>query len=144
MIKNERQYRITKALADRFVRGIADAVAQPNAVVHPRLRKAELDGMRSQLEELRAALREYKSLRSGKRRVLPLGSIEELSTTLIQARIAAGLTQEELAARLGLKPQQVQRYEATSYRSASLQRVNEVVRALGVTLRRPTEIRLAS
>jgi ribosome-binding protein aMBF1 (putative translation factor) len=144
MIKNERQYRITKAQADRFERSMAETMTSPNPAIHPKLRKAELDALRSQLDDLRSELREYEALRSGKRRVLSLASIEELSRTLIQARIAAGLSQEELALRLGLKPQQVQRYEATNYRTASLQRVNEVGRALGVTLRRPVELRLVS
>jgi ribosome-binding protein aMBF1 (putative translation factor) len=144
MIKNERQYRITKAQVDRFERGMAETMTKPNPAIHPKLRKAELDALRSQLDDLRSEIREYEALRSGKRRVLSLTSIEELSRTLIQARIAAGLSQEELASKLGLKPQQVQRYEATNYRTASLQRVNEVVRALGVTLRRPVELRLVS
>jgi ribosome-binding protein aMBF1 (putative translation factor) len=89
-------------------------------------------------------MREYEALRSGKRRSLALESIEELPKTLIQARIAAGLSQEELAAKLGLKPQQIQRYEATNYQGASLERVNAVVRVLGLKLRRGTELRLVS
>ena len=142
MIKNERQYRITKTQAGRFKQAIAHAKAEPNPATHPRLRKAELDGLRSQLEDLRRDLRAYEELRSGKRRAVPLDSIEELPKMLIQARIAAGLSHEELAAKLGLKPQQIQRYEATNYQSASLGRVNAIVRALGVKLRRPAELQL--
>ena len=64
---------------------------------------------------------------------------------LIQARIAAGLSQEELAAKLGLKPQQIQRYEAGNYQGAtSLGRVNPILRALGVKLRPGAELRLVS
>jgi HTH-type transcriptional regulator/antitoxin HigA len=76
--------------------------------------------------------------------VATLDSLEKLSTTLIQARIAAGLSQAELATRLGIKPQQIQRYEATDYQSASLERVNEIMRVLGVRLRHPVELRLVS
>ena len=54
----------------------------------------------------------------------------------MQARIAAGLNQKDLADRLGLKEQQVQRYEATGYQSASLARLREVVDALGVKVRK--------
>jgi transcriptional regulator with XRE-family HTH domain len=49
---------------------------------------------------------------------------------LIRARISAGLSQRELAARLGLKEQQIQRYEATNYETASLRRVLEIAAAL--------------
>jgi ribosome-binding protein aMBF1 (putative translation factor) len=120
MIKNERQYRITKAHAQRFEQAIADLQATPKPAIHPKLRKAELDGLRSQRQDLERELRDYEELRSGKRRAIPLDSIEDLPKTLIQARIAAGLSHEELARRIGLKPQQIQRYEATNYQSASL------------------------
>ncbi len=144
MIKNERQYRITKAHAEKFARTIAEAKARPNSTIHPKLRRAELEGLSSQLDDLKRELHEYETLRSGKRRVIALESIDELHKTLIQARIAAGLSQEELAARLGLKPQQIQRYEATNYQSASLERVNEIMRTLGVRLRHRAELRLVS
>lgn len=144
MIKNERQYRITKAHARRFEQTIADVQSTPKPTIHPKLRKAELDGLRSQLEDLERELRDYEGLRSGKRRAILLDSIEGLPKTLIQARIAAGLSHEELARRIGLKPQQIQRYEATNYQSASLERVNEIVRALGVKLRHPAELRVVS
>jgi ribosome-binding protein aMBF1 (putative translation factor) len=144
MIKNERQYRITKAQAERFAQSIAQVEARPNPAIHPRLRRAQLDGLRSQLDDLKRELREYEALRSGKRRVIALESIEDLPKTLIQARIAAGLSHEDLATRLGLKPQQIQRYEATNYQSASLERINEIMRTLGVRLRRRAALRLAS
>ena len=144
MIKNERQYRITKAQAERFQQALAEVSARPSPGVPRALHKAQLDGMKSQLEDLRGEMREYEALRSGKRRSLALESIEELPKTLIQARIAAGLSQEELAAKLGLKPQQIQRYEATNYQGASLERVNAVVRVLGLKLRRGAELRLVS
>lgn len=144
MIKNERQYRITRAQAEKFERAIAGAMAKPSPGLHPALRKAQAAGLKSQLEDLRREIREYEILRSGKRKIIVLDSIEELPKTLIQARIAAGLSQEELAAKLGLKPQQIQRYEATNYQSASLERVNEIVRVLGVRLRHKAELRLVS
>jgi ribosome-binding protein aMBF1 (putative translation factor) len=144
MIKNERQYRITKAHAGKFARTIAEAEARLNPAIHPKLRRAELEGLASQLEDLKRELYEYETLRSGKRRVITLESIEELPKTLIQARIAARLSQEELAAKLGLKPQQIQRYESTNYQSASLERVNKIMRTLGVRLRHRAELRLVS
>jgi ribosome-binding protein aMBF1 (putative translation factor) len=144
MIKNERQYRITKSSVKHFEQTIAALASKPNRSLHPKLRKAELDGLRSQMEELRTELREYEALRLGKRSRIALKSIEELPKSLIQARIAAGMTQEDFAAKLGVKPQQVQRYEATDYRSASMERIRQVIRVLGVELRVPAELRLVS
>lgn len=144
MVKNERQYRISKAQTEKFRRAVQEFSNTPPRAAHPVLRKAQMDTLKSQLADLQRDLHVYERLKSGKQKVIALGSLEELPQTLIQARIAGGLSQEELAAKLGLKPLQVQRYEATAYQSASLERVTQVARVLGVKLRQPAEIRLAS
>jgi ribosome-binding protein aMBF1 (putative translation factor) len=144
MIKNERQYRITKAQAEKFRRAIQEFPQSQPRAIPPALRKAQMDALKSQLADLQQELTAYERLKSGKQKVVALRSLEELPKALIQARIASGLSQEELAAKLDLKPQQVQRYEATEYQSASLERVTEVARVLGVKLRHPAEVRLAS
>ena len=54
---------------------------------------------------------------------------------LIHARIASGLSQKELAERLGMPEQQIQRYEATDYESVSFARIMEIVEALQEVLR---------
>jgi HTH-type transcriptional regulator/antitoxin HigA len=51
---------------------------------------------------------------------------------LIVARIARGLSQRELAEKLGIKEQQIQRYEADRYRTISLQNFRRVADLLGV------------
>lgn len=135
MIKNERQYLTTKAQAEKIEQALSRAVKGRSKVpMHPLLRKAEQDALRSQLGDLKRELREYETLRSGGRKALARTSLDELPRTLIQARIAAGLSQMDLAERLGLKEQQIQRYEATDYSSASLSRVQQVARALGLRL----------
>jgi ribosome-binding protein aMBF1 (putative translation factor) len=138
MIKNEREYRITKAQTEKFAQALARLAKEPEQAteVHPLLQKAQEEALRSQLADLQAQLAEYEAIRSGKQGTLELETVEELPRLLIRARIAAGLSQKELAKRLGLKEQQIQRYEATEYASASLARVMEVVRALGIGVRK--------
>jgi ribosome-binding protein aMBF1 (putative translation factor) len=144
MIKNERQYRITKAQAQRFDQALKTVLAEISGAPLPKLKRAEVNAMQSALADLRRDLKEYESLRTERRRVIALNAIEDLPGVLIQARIASGLTQEQLASRLGVKPQQVQRYEATNYRSASLERVNATLRARGVKLQHRAVLRLVS
>jgi transcriptional regulator with XRE-family HTH domain/cytidylate kinase len=135
MVKNERQYRITKSEAQKFRLAIERLESKPlDPEVHPLLAKAELDGLRSQLEELDEDIRQYEALRSGEQKIAPINSIQDIPQRLIEARIRAGLTQEELAQKIGLKPQQLQRYEATDYGSASLTRVSEIAEVLNVGL----------
>ena len=52
--------------------------------------------------------------------------------TVIEARIAARLTQRELAERLGVPEQQVQRWEANEYAGVGLDRLQTIADALGV------------
>ena len=137
MIKNERQCRITRAQAEKFKNAIAELEsAAETQGVHPMLHTAQIDALKSQLGDLQAELREYEDLQSGARPIVELGSFEDLPRALVQARIAAGLSQRQLATKLGIKEQQVQRYEATDYQSASLARVSEVVSTLGLRIRK--------
>jgi DNA-directed RNA polymerase specialized sigma subunit len=138
MIKNERQYRITKSAAEQFELALAelpkgsDQNREPNSQLWEELEK---NALQSQLDTLHREIEEYELLQSGQEPMLELQSLDELPKSLIRARIAAGLTQKELAARLGLPEQQVQRYEATEYASANLTRVLEVTHALGMKVR---------
>lgn len=133
MITNERQYRITQTA----IRGFAEALDRLEAEeAHrpPEMRRIMREAIESQLEELHEQVTEYDNLRSGRVQVLELNSLNELPDALIRARIAAGLTQKELAGRLGIKEQQIQRYEATRYAGVSLERIQSVAAALGARI----------
>jgi len=143
MITNERQYRITKAQLAKLTKAvqtfdIEDVATRTGSKV---LAEAELHALRSEQEVLTKQLREYEELKSGALTVLRAGSLEELPGLLIRARIAAGLSQRKLADSLGLKEQQIQRYESEHYASASLRRLGEVARALGLNVSQKAEIR---
>ena len=134
MIKNERQYRITKNQVDRFSRALDHLRRQPAEAtdVHPLIAKAQEDALQSQLVDLEEQLQEYEALKAGYFDLSALNVVAELPTVLIKARIAQGLRQKDLAEQLGLKEQQIQRYEATDYATASLTRIKEVANALGM------------
>jgi ribosome-binding protein aMBF1 (putative translation factor) len=141
VIKNEKQYRITKAQVRRFQDAIAELASQKRpANISPRLWEAQRQAAQSQMEELQEQAEAYERLQIGKSKDVILDAVEDLPKALIRARIAAGMTQEGLARRLGVKPQQVQRYEATEYESASFARIRKVVRALGLTMPKPIRL----
>jgi ribosome-binding protein aMBF1 (putative translation factor) len=139
MIKNERQYRITKAQAQKFTQALADLenCAKDKRPENPLLFQAQMSALESQLDEFHDELMEYEALTAHSEDeplVFELTSLQGLPLALIKARIAAKLSQKDLAERLGLKEQQIQRYEATDYASANLARVIEVSQILGITL----------
>lgn len=136
MITNERQYRITKAQADKFEQALAQLQAQREEThIHPLLQQAEQDALQSQLDDLHDELEEYDTLKTGEFLAPEIEKISEIPTCLIRARVASGMTQRELAEQLGLKEQQIQRYEANEYASASFARVNKIADVLTQVLK---------
>lgn len=141
MIKNEKQYRITKAQARRFEEALVELTRQQRPTnITPRLWQSQRDAAECQLQELQEQIDAYERLHLGKSKELVLEAVEDLPKTLIRARIASGMTQEGLALRLGVKTQQVQRYEATEYESASFARIRKVVQALGLRMPKPARL----
>lgn len=59
-------------------------------------------------------------------------SLLDIGPELVRARRARGMSQRELAGLLGVRQQQIARWEASGYRTASLARVAAAAAALGV------------
>ena len=86
--------------------------------------------LRGTLSLSRLQLSEYEALKAGDFELDQLGVVSGLPAMLIKARIARGMSQRDLAERIGLKEQQIQRYEATDYASVSLSRIKDIVGGL--------------
>ena len=139
MITNEKQYKSTRLQIARFQEALA-ALDGASVTLPPVLAQAQRDALASQLEELREEADLYDRLRAGQVTQFAAESLAALPDILIQARVARGLSQRELGDYLGLKEQQIQRYEAERYRSASLDRLVEVSDALGVQIAKRAEL----
>lgn len=138
MITNEVQYRATKAHLDRFDEAAANIESRPGK--RTKLDQLELDAVRSQADDLRAELADFEQLRGGALSTFEAPSLEELATVLVRARIARGWTQRQLAEKLGVAEQQIQRYEANDYRSTSLARLCDIADTLGVVIAQRGEL----
>lgn len=131
MIFSDRQLTVAKTERDKLRAALA---ASPTANVGDDawIKDIERDALASQIADIEAEISEYEMLKSGQVAFTERYSLAELPSVLIQARIAKGLSQTDLAAQLKMKPQQVQRYEATDYMGASLARLIEISDLLGV------------
>ena len=137
LITNEKQYRIGQTLVKKFETALAPVVAGATGLVdskRAKILKARRDYMQGQLAELRQHLGEYEQLKSGGVKNLAVHGFGDIPLALIRARVVAGLTQADLALRLGVKAQQVQRDETNLYRHASFERIEQIARVLGVAL----------
>jgi hypothetical protein len=144
MIMTDLQYEITQEWVGRFQEALDQVRLQldegdDNA---QKLRRIYEAAFRSQRDTLQAQLAEYDELRSGRPITVRIDSFADLAKTLIKARIAAGLTQRDLAERLEVPEEEVQRDEETEYDEVCLTRLTDVAEVLGLTI--GTEIALPS
>ena len=133
MIKNNKQLALTKKRIDEFTT-VINELENDKSRFSPLLAKAQIDALIYQKNELLKEVEQYELLLTGDLAVLDVNSISDLPKALIMSRISMGLTQKDLAERLGMKEQQIQRYENTEYSAASFSTLISVVNALDLKI----------
>jgi len=136
IIANERQEREASSLIDRITHALSSE--QVLKAVVQGLPAEVIDGVRESLmterNELIGSLQAYQRAQNGEPQELKSRAGSDLGSLLIAARVARGWKQKDLARRLFLPEQQIQRYEAERYRNITLAGLIRVARALGVCL----------
>ncbi len=132
MITNDVQYRNTKTVLEQFRTAAANLEAGLAEAADRKLHQLQIDAALAQIEDLVVEVDEYDQLRSGETTLFTADGLGEISTLLIQGRIARGWSQRRLGEQLGIAEQQIQRYEANGYATASLVRLCEIAEALGL------------
>jgi DNA-binding XRE family transcriptional regulator len=131
MIRSEQEYR--KAL-ERLEQDLVVLEKQKTQLEELGLKGEELtralQPIQSFHEQLREEVEMYERMKRG-----DLGALRNLTSIgrwLIGVRIAKGLTQQQLAERLGVAPSQVSRDENNDYHGISVDRAQRILEALGV------------
>ena len=132
MIQNEHQYKVTQNKLKDLEKAL-DELCQIKDTLHLRKFLSRKNGLQVAIDNLKEEIEEYDSLKQ-QQTLIRIASIRELPLALIKARITMGMTQKELAQKMGVKEQQVQRDEANQYSSAGFQRVAAVAEALNVKI----------
>ncbi|MFT3826498.1 MAG: helix-turn-helix transcriptional regulator [Chitinophagaceae bacterium] len=133
MIKNEKQYKISgKKLKEieSEIEKISTATEQ-----HPLRNKLLLASLQNVKTELETDLQNYDSLKNASVEVLKERQIKDLPTLLIEYKIASGLTQKEFSEKLGLKEQQLQRYEADNFKGVTFKNLLRFLDAVGLEIK---------
>ncbi len=138
IILNEKELRDAKARLSK----LTDALASEETFKHvvaglpPEVVSQVTRIMKVERGDLQDAIDAYQNAKeNGRAKDLEVHAKADPGVTLIVARIAKGYSQKELAWRLGLKEQQVQRYEADRYSSISIKNYGRIASLLGVHLR---------
>lgn len=133
MILNDRQYRIASSQL-RKLQALIDTGVKDKSIPDW-VQEAQSSGIKSQIDDIKMQIKEYELLKSGKKTFAAVSDIQHLGLTLIQARILKGLTQGDLADKLGMSEQQIQRYEASEYKGANLSRLTEIANVLNIRIK---------
>lgn len=133
MIKNERQFKISKNQVRQFELILSKLTTEFQASGDLKL-KMQIDALETDVSKLNAEIKEFERLKSGAVKVISANSFHDLPDVIIKARIARALTQKDLALKLGMKEQQIQRYETNNFASASFSILAKIVDALDITI----------
>jgi DNA-binding MarR family transcriptional regulator len=95
--------------------------------------KRAIDPFRSFHEQLAEEVASYERLKRGD--IAEIENLHGLGHALVALRIALGLTQRELAERLGVHESQVSRDERNEYHNVTVERASRILDALGVRMK---------
>ena len=134
MIRNEREYR--EALS-RLKRDGEVITNQRQALVESGLSEEEVDRGLGPLLSFQAQLEEEVEWyeRARRREFKVSHDMRDIGYMLIALRIANGLTQKELAEKLGVSEAMVSRDERNEYHGITVERAQRILDAMGETLR---------
>ncbi|MCL1464139.1 helix-turn-helix domain-containing protein [Argonema galeatum] len=137
MIRNEQEYRNTLYWLERFEQSIAELDNNESLKADFKRWKLQRDSYESQVEDLKEQISEFETLTHHDSQtpiVLTLDEINNLPQLLIKARMAAKLSQKELADLAGMTEEKIQKYEDKDYEDASFIDVMAVVDALDIKI----------
>lgn len=132
MIKNREQYEITKEELDKFSKRIEE-MKEAGPGSDPTLFRMKLGGLKVAREDLRNQMDSYDRILSE----TPPSVAEcamDIPMHLIKSRISSGITEEDLAKRVGLQESDIRGYESTEYTTAETSHIKNIAGALGVKI----------
>jgi ribosome-binding protein aMBF1 (putative translation factor) len=128
MIKSDAQRERTAAQIDGFRQALAKAEQEMTGKRAAAVR-GSYEGM---IRQLKDELREYDHLKSGRLTLPNVERLDQIAPFVAKMRIAKGVSQTELANRLGVSKQVVSRYEETEYQTVAISRLQEILDAIGI------------
>jgi ribosome-binding protein aMBF1 (putative translation factor) len=135
MIKNSKQLKIDKVEVSNLQDLLRDMdqLKKENSI--DLMKQLQYDIYKRRIQELTEQIKEYESLVSGKLNSLEFNSTNDnFENSIVSFRLASGLTQKELADKIEVHEQQIQRYEQQDYLKASFERVIQLLKVLGVRI----------
>jgi ribosome-binding protein aMBF1 (putative translation factor) len=128
MIKSDAQRERTVAQ----IEGFRQALEKVNREMTGKRAAAVRGSYEGMIRSLEDEVREYDELKSGELTLPNVERLDQIAPFIAKMRIARGVSQTELARRLGVSKQVVSRYEETEYQSVSIARLQEILDVIGI------------
>ncbi len=84
------------------------------------------------IRQLEDEVREYDQVKSGELTLPHVERLDEIAPFIVKIRVAKGVSQTELARRLGVSKQVISRYEESEYQTVGIVRLQEILDAIGI------------
>ena len=133
MINNEKQYRISKRKLKELNEHIQKTTKETEE--NPLRNQLILASLNSSKNEVENDILLYESLKKNKQGILKERLIAELPSVITEYKIVSGLTQKEFAEMLGIKEQQLQRYESESFKGVTFRNLLKFLDLIGLEIK---------
>lgn len=133
MIINEKQYMVSKSKVAKCNEAIDRINSRKDK--SPYMKQILATSLEMFRDDILQEIREYETLKKNKQAYLKERLISDLPGMLTEYKIKAGLTQKEFAQKLGIKEQQLQRYEANSFTNVTFNSLIKYFNLLGLEVR---------
>jgi predicted transcriptional regulator len=128
MIKSDAQRDRTQVQIEGFRQALARAEEGKRGK-----RSAAIRGSyESMIRQLEDEVREYDQAKSGELTLPHVDRLDEIAPFVVKIRVAKGVSQTELARRLGVSKQVISRYEESEYQTVGIVRLQEILYAIGI------------
>ncbi|PSB44761.1 DNA-binding protein [filamentous cyanobacterium Phorm 6] len=136
MIKDELEYEVSKEWVEKFNKTLAAMERDEEAKRKDFLKwDAGRGSIQCHLDQLHEEIAEYERLMAwdkSKPIEIVVENFNKLSDALIKARMAAKMSEEELAEILDIDPERIKKHEKKNYQSATLTEIINISCALGL------------
>ena len=133
MITNEKQYKISKRKFNELNEHLDKTKKEVEK--NPLRNQLILASLNSSKNEIENDILLYESLKKSKECILKERLISELPSVITEYKIVSGLTQKEFSEMLGIKEQQLQRYESESFKGVTFKNLLKFLDLIGLEIK---------
>lgn len=133
IIKSEKEKKNTLKWLEKVKKNLQELPFE--VIQEENVRKTMEFNYKGMIIQLENQLKEYEELKNGTFQLPEELTYKELLENMVKLRISKNISQSELARLLNIPRQQVHRYEEQAYQNISINKVDQILKVLGINLK---------